>query len=101
MKIISNANTTDTGKIEQPGTRGTAARPKAGGQASAGQGDSVQISDLSSRLSAIESASDGAFDASRVDAIKGAIRDGSLKVNPEVVADRLIASVRELLSGKS
>ena len=41
--------------------------------------------------------SDGAFDAGRVEEIKDAMRKGRFKVNPEVVADKLLDSVRELL----
>jgi negative regulator of flagellin synthesis FlgM len=43
--------------------------------------------------------SDGAVDAARVQEIKQAIADGRFKVNPQAVADRLLATVRELLGG--
>jgi negative regulator of flagellin synthesis FlgM len=33
----------------------------------------------------------------RVEAIKQAIREGKYKVNPEAIADRLIATARELV----
>jgi len=67
-------------------------------------GDRVAITSLSSQLQALESRlSDVAVvDVARVDAIKQAISEGRFKVDSEVVADRLITTVKEyLLSQKS
>lgn len=60
---------------------------------------SVSISDLASRLSSIEAelSAKESFDAGKVEQIKKAMRDGQFKVNPDVVADRLIESMKELL----
>jgi negative regulator of flagellin synthesis FlgM len=66
--------------------------------------DRVAITSLSSQLQALESrlADVSVVDVARVDAIKQAISEGRFKVDNEVVADRLIATVREyLLSQKS
>lgn len=65
--------------------------------------DSVSLSDLSTYLARLgaDLTADAPFDASRVEAIKAAIRNGEFKVNPEAVADQLIQSVRELLAGKA
>ncbi len=38
------------------------------------------------------------FDAAKVARIAQSIADGSFKVNPDVIADRLIANAQELLS---
>ena len=66
--------------------------------ASAGSA-SVQLSQLSTQLHAIESSLSGPeFDQAKVEEIKQAIRDGSLSVNPEVVADKMLASAQELLA---
>lgn len=43
-------------------------------------------------------AAEPAFDAAKVDAIKQAIASGSFQVNPDKIADQLIASAQELLS---
>lgn len=61
--------------------------------------ENVHLSPLSSQLQAIESnlANSGVVDAARVAEIKQAISDGRFKVNPEVVADRLLETVRELI----
>ena len=75
--------------------------PKNGSQAPPPvEGTSVQLSGgLGGRLAALQSelAASPEFDAGRVEAIKQAIRDGQLRVNPEAIADKLLASVGELL----
>lgn len=99
MKITPG--NTDIGRIDPAkAERPNAARPRTETRPSADASGSIRISDLSSRLAALETrmASGEAFDAGRVEAIKGAIRDGQFKVNADVVADRLISSVRELLA---
>jgi len=45
-------------------------------------------------------AADSAFDASKVERIAGAIRDGKFKVNAEAIADKLIVNAEELLGRK-
>lgn len=67
-------------------------------------GDTISVSPLASQLQALESRLNdvNVVDSARVDAIKQAISEGRFSVNSEVVADRLIASVKEyLLSQKS
>jgi negative regulator of flagellin synthesis FlgM len=97
VKITNGIDT--AGNLERPGAdlAGAArAKPAAGGS---GTSDTIRISDLSSQLAVLENrfAADGAFDASRVEAIKGAMREGRFTVNLEAVADKLLDSVRELL----
>jgi len=77
--------------------KATASQPTTGADAAA-----VHLSDLSSRLHALESGAPvgGDFDAAKVDSIKQAIRDGKFEVNSEAVADKLIASVQELFGRK-
>jgi len=64
--------------------------------------DNVHLSPLSSQLQAIESdlAHGGVVDRARVEEIKQAISDGRFKVNPEVIADRLLETVRELIQSQ-
>ena len=47
-----------------------------------------------------EKSGDAAFDLAKVDRIASAIRDGKFKVNPEVIADKLISNAEELLGRK-
>ena len=51
----------------------------------------VELSDTASLLSTPE------FDADKVQRIAQAIRDGKFQVNPEAIADKLIANAQELL----
>ena len=60
--------------------------------------DEVQLSSLASQLLASESSAP--FDASRVGEIKQAISEGRFTINAEVIADRLIASARELIDSR-
>lgn len=65
------------------------------------EGSKVSLSDLATRLRAIESSVAEPFEAGRVEALKKAIREGEFKVNPETVADRLIGHLRQLLSKRA
>jgi negative regulator of flagellin synthesis FlgM len=47
---------------------------------------------------AFPGADDGSFDAARVAAIREEIRSGRYQVNPERIADGILASARELLA---
>lgn len=55
--------------------------------------------ELSSAASTLLSGSSTAeFDAEKVASISKAIEDGSFKINPEAIADKLISNAQELLS---
>jgi negative regulator of flagellin synthesis FlgM len=67
--------------------------------ASVTSSEKLSISDLSTRLNDLEArlSQTGEFDAAKVESIKQAIREGRFKINPDVVADRLVESVKQLL----
>jgi negative regulator of flagellin synthesis FlgM len=91
LKSVGGLNgETSTGKSGK--TESTSNKPAAG--------VSVALSDLSSQLQALDShmQSGGVVDAARVAEIKQAISEGQFKVNPDVVADRLLQTVQELIS---
>jgi len=75
---------------------------KAPEQTASSDGEHIQISELSRQLHAFESslASSSDFDAKKVDEIKQAISEGRFKVNAGAVADKLLASVQELVNGQ-
>ncbi len=65
-----------------------------------GAGARVQLSQFASQLQAMESsmADTPVVDSARVAEIRQAIAEGSFRVNPDLVADKLIQTARELLS---
>ena len=62
--------------------------------------DSVSISDTSRSLATSTKSTEAPFDATRVAAIKDAIAAGHFKVNPEAVADKVLDSASQLLTGR-
>lgn len=64
--------------------------------------DDVQITSLSAQLKALESrlADTEVVDVARVQAIRDAIAEGRFRINPEVIADRLLETARELVGGR-
>ncbi len=64
--------------------------------------DSVELKSSSLKLAALESGlgSQPAIDSAKVDEIRQAIADGRFRVNPDAIADKLVASVKELLAGR-
>lgn len=70
--------------------------------ANTNDGDSVQLSPRASQMQAIEAGMANApvVDTAHVAAIKQAIAEGLFKVNPDVVADHLLATARELLRSR-
>ena len=71
-------------------TRGSATRQTG----TSSGGDEVQLSSLAAQMRATD---DYAFDTARVAEIKQAIAEGRFSINASAIADRLIASTKELL----
>jgi negative regulator of flagellin synthesis FlgM len=65
-----------------------------------GVSESAKVT-LSSTAAGLASGQDGDMDVDKVASVKQAIDNGSYKVNPEVIADKLISNARELLQGTS
>lgn len=83
-------------------TKVSSAKGKSAGKAatpSAGGGDSLTLTESSTRIRALESqiASVDVTDAGKVESVKAALADGSFTVDAEVVADRLIDHTKETL----
>jgi negative regulator of flagellin synthesis FlgM len=78
------------GVAENTGARTGGAVP---GKDGGGGGDRVTLTDTARRLSELTStvSAQPAVDSNRVEQIRQAIQDGSYQVNPERIADRLIA----------
>jgi negative regulator of flagellin synthesis FlgM len=89
-----NSSVPSVGSAPEPSRpRGPqAATPKA----DAGSSERVDISSLSARLQEV-GAGDTAMNSARVAEIKQAISEGRFQINPERIADGLLASVRDML----
>jgi negative regulator of flagellin synthesis FlgM len=94
--------TTQASLAQAPAGKTGAGAPaaKAEQAQSGGPSTTISLSNLSSTLHAMESsmAAESGFDAGRVEQIKNAIRNGEYSVDTSVVADKLIASVREMVA---
>jgi len=64
--------------------------------------DKIDITSLSAQLAQLEKALNavGEVDVARVDAIKQAISEGRFRIDSEVVAEKLLQSVREFLANQ-
>lgn len=86
--IPSVGGASDSGRARVP----AATQPQPGAASS----ERVDISSLSARLQEV-GASETPVDAQRVAEIKQAIAEGRFQINPERIADGLLASVRDML----
>ena len=104
MKITRTTEPTRTDRAQPSkgsATRSTstAAQPAA---VSGGESGRVQLSELSSRLSQLETQfPQSSFDAAKVSEVRSAIAEGRYQVNASVVADKLIASATQLTSRRT
>ncbi|MEQ6291394.1 flagellar biosynthesis anti-sigma factor FlgM [Vogesella sp. GCM10023246] len=91
----------NSGKVAASFTAPSRTQSKADTASARANGESVAINPFASRLQGMEqaAASSPAFDADKVAAIKSAIASGEFSINPDAIADSLIASAKELLAG--
>jgi len=94
MKINGNSDPLRFDRTASPA--GSGAKPAA---PTAGSAATVQLSGVAEQLARLASEGpNGVYDQARVDAIKDAIQRGEFRVDSEVVADRLLQSVQELVA---
>jgi negative regulator of flagellin synthesis FlgM len=83
-----------------PAAPAEAAKATAGvhatGAANVDASATVALSSTASTL--LSGGATGEFDADKVARVAGQVADGSFKVNPEAIADKLIANAQELLT---
>jgi negative regulator of flagellin synthesis FlgM len=100
MKISSSSEPLRPDRVTTPSS-GDSRAPSKVGEPVAGT-EKVQLSDMATRLNQLESRfSTSDFDAKRVEEVRSAIAEGRFKVDSDAVADRLLASVSELLGKRS
>jgi negative regulator of flagellin synthesis FlgM len=97
LKIDKTGKPVSTKATQTIGKKSGATATK--GAKSTASRDKVDITPLSSQLQALESSLEqiDVVDTARVEAIKQAISEGRFKVNPDVIADRLISTVKEMV----
>jgi len=98
---IGNPSDKAVGGASGPKTEGTSGAsttktPGKTGSLDGGVNASAKVT-LSNAAANLISGSDPTFDTHKVTQVKQAIDDGSYKVDPEAIADKLIANSRELL----
>jgi len=101
VKIDGNLRSVQSGSVsEGQGRTGKtgASTPQSGSSSS----PRIELSPLGAQLAGIEArlANVPVVDTQRVEEIKQAISDGRFKVNPDVIADRLLETVRELIQSQ-
>lgn len=94
--VNAPVNGKDAGKPGESSSAKAPVAPRSGA-------DQVALSPLAAQIAALESSlvAEPGFDRARVDAIKQAIGEGRLKVNADVVADKMIASALAMLAPRS
>ncbi|HYS11884.1 MAG TPA: flagellar biosynthesis anti-sigma factor FlgM [Burkholderiaceae bacterium] len=99
MKITSTSEPLRPDRVSAPNDARTST---ARGTEAVAETERVQLSDLGSRLSQLEGQFSGSdFDVKKVEEIRNAIAEGRFKVNADAIADKLLASVSELLGKKT
>ena len=96
MKIghLENKSVVPTAGERKPGAAVAPSGPGADGKAVEASAK-VELSATVAQLSA--GGTEGVFDTQKVQRISDAIRDGKFQVNPEAIADKLIANAQELV----
>lgn len=100
VKIERSPKPLPAAKGSEGQARAPAAKPAGGTQSSSTAGTSVHLGATSSQLLSMESsmANTPVVDVAKVAEIKQAISENRFQVNAGVVADRLIESVKDLIS---
>jgi negative regulator of flagellin synthesis FlgM len=104
MKIDKTSNSVPSAKVGESAARGATAKPNtSGANAAKADSTSVHLGTTTAQLRSMEGAVASApiVDAKKVAEIKQAITEGRFQVNSGVVADKLINTVRELISAGS
>lgn len=102
MKIDASVKSPTSNGVKETTPRAAktdTGEPTATAQGKSSARDNVQITALSSQLHAMKSSMDSVpvVDSARVEAIKLAISEGRFKINPEAIADSLLATVKDLV----
>lgn len=92
IAAVSTTSAAAQATASQAGARAASAR---GRTAEAGVGVTVSVRSRSLAQAGLSTGSD--IDMSKVEAVRAAIEQGTFKINPEVIADKLLANAKEML----
>ncbi len=98
MKIGSPVDTSAAAALAQSRAAQADAGKPAGTADGAQPSTQVELSNTAATLRSGMGIASGDFDAEKVSRISQAIADGSFSIDPEAIADKLIANAQELLS---
>jgi len=103
VKIDGNIRSVQSGAVAESQTRGSKSGAATGASGAGGGGPRVELSSLGSQLAGIEASlvDVPVVDIQRVEEIKLAIAEGRFKVNPDVIADKLLETVQELIRAQN
>jgi negative regulator of flagellin synthesis FlgM len=85
-------------KAEQDKSAAPASIAQQSAQAAPSTGASVSVSTLARTLETADRGVGTDFDSKKVAEIRAAIKDGTFKVDPEAIADKLLSNAQEMLS---
>lgn len=99
MKIDNSVKPAAPTKVGSTTAKKTGGGTAAKGASSSASREKVDINPLSSQLQALESSLEqvSVVDTAKVESIKQAISEGRFRVDPDVIADRLIETVKEMV----
>ena len=88
-----------SGSVAESQTKGTKSGAAGGASGASAGNPRVELSSLGSQLAGIEASlvDVPVVNMQRVEEIKLAISEGRFKVNPDVIADKLLETVQELI----
>jgi negative regulator of flagellin synthesis FlgM len=96
------ANSAATNAPAKGGQGASSAAPvAASAQAATTAGVAVTVSPMARTLEASKRSEAVDIDMEKVKAVRGAINQGTYKVNPEAIADKLLSSAQEILKRSS
>ncbi|MBB5017545.1 negative regulator of flagellin synthesis FlgM [Chitinivorax tropicus] len=97
---VDNSGKPITPSGVKPGTTRLPAKADATETSGKPRTDNVELTSTSLRMQALEGAlnKQPTVDSARVAEIRQAISEGRFKINADVIADKLVASVKELLA---
>ncbi|BDT70446.1 hypothetical protein os1_46390 [Comamonadaceae bacterium OS-1] len=98
IDVTAAVNAAVLKKADQDKEAAPASMAQKGARAIPAAGAQVSVSTLARTLEQNDRAVGSDFDSKKVADIKAAIKNGTFKINPEAIADKMLDNAREMLS---